>query len=89
MGHTYMYTHTLRKFNFFGGVSKFGFSTEGRKRNRKEEGGEEVVMGEVGEKRFFLVVTTLLWFIAISLCVRRPQGQVIPEELHNERRVFV
>lgn len=42
-----------------------------------------------GERGVGLVVAALGWLIAIALRVRRPQRQVVSQQLHNQCRVFV
>ncbi|KAF4528823.1 hypothetical protein B566_EDAN015023 [Ephemera danica] len=51
----------------------------------KQEQEEVVVQSGTG----LSIVSAFLWLIPIPLCVRRPQRQVIPEQLHDERRVFI
>lgn len=36
-----------------------------------------------------LVITGLLWFVSVALRIRRPQRQVVAQQLHNEGWVFV
>lgn len=36
-----------------------------------------------------LVVAALGRLVAVALGVRRPQGQVVPQQLHDQRRVLV
>lgn len=35
------------------------------------------------------IVSSFLWFVPVSLSVRRPERKVISEQLHYERRVFI
>lgn len=39
--------------------------------------------------RAALVVAALRRLVAVALRVRRPQRQVVPQQLHDQRRVFV
>lgn len=76
---------------------------DGNKRGKDGEGTENwrkgyffclfyIIMWN-GESEFFertrSVITTLLRFISIPLCVRGPECEVVPQELHDECRVLI
>lgn len=46
-------------------------------------------MRVVGRARLRLVVAALGRLVAVALRVRRPQRQVVSQQLHYQRRIFV
>lgn len=47
-------------------------------------------LGKEGKNTLvWLIVASLLWLITITLGVGRPEGQIVPQQLHDQRRVLV